>query len=48
MTVARDHSDEVDLDEQEEEEKFLTSVSWTVNKLGKWCLQLYGNVEKML
>ena len=33
-----DFSDELDLDAQEEEEKFLTSVAESILKLGKWAL----------
>ena len=48
IEVARDFSEEVDLDVQDEEEKFLTSVAESILRLGKWCLQIYGNSDKML
>jgi len=48
MNVARDFSDNIDIDEQDEEEKFLGSVAESILKLGKWCLQIYGNSDKML
>lgn len=43
-----DWLEEVDMDIQDEEEKFLVSVAETVLKLGKWALQIYGNHDKML
>ena len=48
MEVARDFSEEIDLDVQDEEEKFLTSVAESILRLGKWCLQIYGNSDKIL
>ena len=38
MTVAREVNDDIDLDSQDEEEKFLSSVSRAILKLGKWAL----------
>lgn len=48
MEVARDYSDEIDFDVQDEEEKFLAAVAESILKLGKWCLQIYGNADKLL
>ena len=43
-----DFSYEADADDQEEEKVYLSAVSTAVCKVGKWCLQLYFNEDKLL
>jgi hypothetical protein len=48
MELSADFRDDLDYEEQEEEEKFLSSVAESISKLGKWCLQIYLNHDKLL
>jgi hypothetical protein len=43
-----ERSDEEDQEDQKNEEEFLTAVSESVDKLGQYCLEIYGSVNALL
>lgn len=38
----------VDDEDEKAEEEFFHVMAGCVNRLGMWCLEIYGNVEQML
>lgn len=45
---AKDRTEDDDLEEVDEEEKFLSSISEAILRVGKWSLQLYGQHTRIL